>query len=198
MYADLDIKIDTSDESADKHPAHADVSIRLFKTAPANLESIRLFPLRLVPAGSPEFRRNLKVKARKIVSPFQLIVHESLPKAWKEWAQSSCVELPDNTSSVRLESMSAIAKAAERGLGAALIPVRLAGSWFDSGKLEPLFKNELTKHDAYHIVCRADTGNQNNVRCWLGLPYTHNFGWTSYPPSARVVAWMYRTRSSGP
>ncbi len=164
MYPDLDIKIDTSDETAEKHPTHADVSIRLFKTPPAKLDSTKLFPLRLIPAGSPDFQKNMKVKSRKIVSPFPLIVHEGRPNAWKQWAQSAGVELPDSTNSVRLDSMSAIAKAAERGLGAALIPVQLASSWFDSGKLEPLFKHELTTSDTYHIVSGPDSGNQVNVR----------------------------------
>lgn len=164
MYPDLDIKIDTSDESAEKHPVHADVSIRLFKTPPANLDSTRLFPLRLVPAGSPEFRKTLKVKSGEIVSPFPLIVHEGRSKAWKQWAQAAGIKLPVNTSSMRLDSMGAIVKAAERGLGAALIPVQLASFWFNSGKLEPLFKHELATNDAYYIVCRPDTGNQANVR----------------------------------
>lgn len=164
MYPDLDIKIDTSDESAETHPEHADVSIRLFKAPLANLESTKLFPLRLIPVGSPQFRKDMKVSSNKIISQFPLIVHEGRSNAWKNWARSAGIVLPGNASSVSFDSMSAIVKAAERGLGAALIPVQLGGHWFKSRKLVPLFKHELTTEDAYHIVCAPDTSNLVHVK----------------------------------
>lgn len=164
LHPDIDIKIDTSDESSEKHPAKADVSIRVFKSAPANLAAERLFSLRLVPAGAPEFRDKLEVKDKKIRSDFPLIVHETRPKAWQKWQQETGIELPDNAISLRLDSMIAVARAAERGLGAALVPVQLGESWFQSGSLVRLFPDELTTKDAYYFVCRPDDSEKKEIR----------------------------------
>lgn len=78
-HPEIDIQVGTSDESAEQHPVDADLSIRLFRSPPPSMPSHRLFPLRLVPAGSPEFKKSIRVKAGKIVSEFPIIVHETHP-----------------------------------------------------------------------------------------------------------------------
>ena len=59
--------------------------------------------------------------------------------------------------------MIAVARAAERGLGAALVPSQLSDSWFDSGALVRLFPSELVTDDAYYFVCRRSDENNENV-----------------------------------
>ncbi len=152
-----DIKVDTSDESTEKHPGHADASIRVFKSPPKELESERLLQLNLIPVSSAEFRDSLQIKANKVLSNFPRIVHESRPKAWLHWQRSSGVELPSESSSVRLDSMIAVVRAAQRGLGAALVPSELCDTMFDSGTLVRLFEHQLETTDAYYFAC----GNQD-------------------------------------
>jgi LysR family transcriptional regulator, glycine cleavage system transcriptional activator len=155
-HPDIDIKVDTSDESAERHPATADVSIRVFKSPPEGLSSDRLFPLRLIPAASPELRKK--------------IVHDNRPKAWRQWQQSSGIQIPQDASIIRLDSMIAIARAAERGLGAALVPVQLSDAWFESGSLVPLSDHELVTRDAYYFVCRPGGANNETIqtlRTWV-------------------------------
>lgn len=169
-HPDIDIRVDTSDESAEKHPATADVSIRVFKSAPEGLSSDRLFPLRLVPAASPELRKKMVVDNESIVGDVPLLVHDNRPKAWRQWQQSSGVTIPRDASIIRLDSMIAIARAAERGLGAALVPVQLSDAWFESGSLVALSDHELVTRDAYYFVCRpGDAGNQTiqTLRSWV-------------------------------
>ncbi len=89
---DIDIQVGTSDESSEKHPADADLSIRLFKKPPSDMPSNKLFPLRMVPSGSKDFKKALQVRGRRIVSDFPLLVHESRPKAWAQWAAASGIE----------------------------------------------------------------------------------------------------------
>ena len=55
QHPHIEIKVDTSDESPEKHPAKSDVSIRVFRSPPAGLASERLFSLRLTPAASSFF-----------------------------------------------------------------------------------------------------------------------------------------------
>jgi len=169
-HPEIDIKVDTSDESIEKHPGNADASIRVFKSEPKNLSSDYLFPLNLVPASSSEFRDALKVKAKKVVSEFPRIVHETRPKAWKQWQHSAGIELPEEATSVRLGSMIAVVRAAQRGLGAALVPTRLCGTMFGSGTLVPLFKHELATADAFYFACGdEDTRNEDvqMLREWV-------------------------------
>lgn len=163
-YPHIDIKIDTSDESAERHPADADVSIRIFKSPPKSLSADRLFALHLTPAASPDFRDTIKVKGNTVSGPFSTIVHETRPRAWQEWQKKSGISFPADSTSIRLDSMIAVARAAERGLGAALVPTQLSDGWFDSGALVPIFETELQTDDAYYFVCRDTEKSDENIR----------------------------------
>lgn len=163
-HREFDIKVDTSDESTEKHPGHADASIRVFRSPPKDLESERLLQLNLIPASSPKFRDSLKVQANKVLSDFPRIVHESRPKAWTQWQRSSGVDLPAQKSSVRLDSMIAVVRAAQRGLGAALVPAQLCDTMFESGTLVQLFEHQLETTDAYYFACGNQDADNEDVR----------------------------------
>ena len=164
QHPDIEISVDTSDESPEKHPASADVSIRIFKSKPDALACDPLFPLRLVPAGSPALYDSIELRAGKVIGEFPLLVHASRPKAWQKWERSSRIKLPDHKNVIRLDSMIAVARAAERGLGAALIPKQLSNSWFDSTTLVQLFEHELVTRDTYYLVCRPEDSNKEEIQ----------------------------------
>ncbi len=169
-HPEIDIQVGTSDESSEKHPSDADLSIRLFRSPPANMPSNLLFPLRLAPAGSLEFKKAIKVKDRKIVSEFPLIVHETQPKAWELWAKAARIELPESTKVTRLDSMIAVVRAAQRGIGAALVPVPIGELWFKEGSLVRLFKDEYVADLSYYLVCtegREEDASVALLRDWI-------------------------------
>lgn len=169
-HPEIDIQVGTSDESSEKHPADADLSIRLFRSPPANMPSNLLFPLRMAPAGTPEFKKALRVKKKKIVSEFPIVVHESHPKAWQKWAESAGIELPENSKVTRLDSMIAVVRAAQRGIGAALVPVPIGELWFTEGSVVRLFKDEYVADVSYYLVCTEDRANDESVsllRQWI-------------------------------
>ena len=163
-HPEIDLEVQTSDEASEKHPSKADVSIRIFKSQPRELNAKRLFSLKLVPAGSPELKQRLRTKGKTIVTDFPRVVHESRPKAWESWQQMTGIRFSDESKLVRLDSMIAVARAAERGLGAALVPTQLSDSWFKSGKLVRLFDDELETTDAYYLVYREEVAERNTVR----------------------------------
>jgi LysR family glycine cleavage system transcriptional activator len=164
MHPEIDIHVGTSDESSEKHPADVDLSIRLFRAPPADLLSYPLFPLRVVPAGSPEFKKALTVKAKKIISEFPMIVHESRPKAWAQWAADAGISLPKDNKVIRLDSMIAVVRAAQRGIGAALVPVPIGELWFKEGSVVRLFKHEYVADVTYYLACKEDRETDPNVR----------------------------------
>lgn len=166
-HPDLDIVVDTSDESVEKHPATADVSIRIFRSPPAGLVSHLLMPLRLIPAGSPRFYDKVQVRAGRIVSDFPLILHESRPKAWRQWERSSGIALPGTAPIMRLDSMIAVVRAAERSLGAALVPAGLSDAWFHSDTVVPLFEHELETDENYYVVCRTEDSGLPHVAAFI-------------------------------
>lgn len=161
LNPDIDIKLETSDESLEKHPATADVSIRIFRKAPDTLVAHRLFALQLVPAASPELRKRLRRKGGTALGELPRLVHESRPHAWRQWEQRSGHRLEGNGSVVRLDSMIAVANAAERGVGAALVPLQLSDSRFESNSLVQLFPEALETTDAYYLVYREE--DQSNA-----------------------------------
>ncbi len=169
-HPEIDIQVGTSDESTEKHPPDADLSIRLFRAAPANMPSNLLFPLRMVPAGSPEFRKAMVVRKKKIVSDFPIIVHETHPKAWAQWSESAGVELPENSKVIRLDSTIAVLRAAQRGIGAALVPVPMGELWIKEGSVVRLFNKELVADVSYYLVCKEDRSDDPGVsllREWI-------------------------------
>lgn len=163
-HPDIEISIDTNDESPEKHPGTADISIRIFKSPPTSLACDRLFPLCLVPAGAPEFDDKIKVVGGRISNAQPLIIHESRPKAWRLWEKTARLVIPKNVPTVRFDSMTAVVRAAERGMGAALVPLQLSQSWFESGSLVQLFDHKLTTNDAYYLVCRPEDSQNESIQ----------------------------------
>lgn len=169
-HPEIDMQVGSSDESAEKHPSDADLSIRLFRSPPPDMPSNLLFPLRLVPAGSPDFKKAMTVRKKKIVSEFPIIVHETQPKAWTQWASASGIQLPENTKVIRLDSMIAVVRAAQRGIGAALVPVPMGNLWFKEGSIVKLFTKELLADVSYYLVCAEDRAEDESVirlRNWV-------------------------------
>jgi LysR family glycine cleavage system transcriptional activator len=169
-HPEIDIKVGTSDETPETHPADADLSIRLFRAPPPGMPSDLLFPLTLVAAGSPDFRKSLKVRANRIVSDFPLLIHETYPSAWKEWSLAAGIALPATSKTTRLDSMIAVVRACEQGLGAALVPVPLADLWFKYGSIVRLFEQQLVAEVSYYLVVREDRADDPAVsllRAWI-------------------------------
>ena len=152
LHPEIEIFVGSSDESAEKHPADVDLSIRLYSKPPSGVASPRLFAVRMATAGSPAFKKTIKLKGGKIISDFPLIVHETLPKAWQQWSEATGIELPEKSKVTRLESMIAVLRATQRGLGAALVPVPMGELWFTEGSVVRLFSEERESDRGYYVV----------------------------------------------
>ena len=117
-----------------------------------------------------EFKKQMTVKKKAIVSEFPMIVHESRPKAWTEWATGTGITLPENSKLVRLDSMIAVVRAAQRGIGAALVPVPIGDLWFKEGSIVPLFKGKFTANVSYYLCCKQESAKDDGVsilRDWI-------------------------------
>jgi LysR family glycine cleavage system transcriptional activator len=162
----ITISLDTEDQSTEKHPSQADVSIRLFRKAPEHLAADELFKLRLVPACSPDFHTRTDWPADGSLDTVPLIVHTRRPNAWRDWGQAAGMSPGRYSSLIRLETMISVARAAEQGLGVALVPLPLSESWFDTGRLVRLSACELHTRDRYLMVTRPEDTGRPEVRAF--------------------------------
>ena len=169
-FPELDIEIDTVDEFGEKHAASADISVRVFRKAPAGLKSDKLFGVRLIAVGSPDLYSNIKLVGKKVTSELPLIVYGSRPDAWQLWQRSAGITFANKQKDVRFDSIISAVRAAEQGVGAVLVPVQLIDSRVGAGKLVPLFDHEFVTRDSLYIVCRDDDSDRHEVaavREWL-------------------------------
>ncbi|MBT8130988.1 MAG: LysR family transcriptional regulator, partial [Gammaproteobacteria bacterium] len=164
MHPEIDIHIDTSDESPEKHPASADLSIRLFRSPPDDLESDPLFRLRIVPACSPEMKKKLSPKGKRPTEPFPVVVHANRVGDWQAWSAATGIEVPEPSNIVHLNSMFAVVRAAEQGLGVALVPMPLCADRFKAKRLVRLYKKEAETDDYYYLVYASDSRNNAAVQ----------------------------------
>lgn len=165
----VQIRVETI-EAGEVHPGASDASILLRSEAPAELRAHGLFSLRLVPACSPSLARRIDVDDAASLLGQTLIVHKSRPAAWNEWLDARAVRLDTEPSVIYLDSMFAVARAAERGVGVALVPLPLSSSWFESGALTRAHSAELQTSDRYYFVYReADAENRDVIafRDWV-------------------------------
>lgn len=112
----------------------------------------------------------MRVKDNKILSDFPIVVHETRPKAWSRWQKESGIQLPKNSKVTRLDSMIAVVRATEQGIGAALVPVPLADLWFQQGSIVRLFEEELVADVSYYLVCKEDKAKEKAIfrlRDWI-------------------------------
>jgi DNA-binding transcriptional LysR family regulator len=71
---------------------------------------------------------------------------------------------------LRFDSLFAVARAAERGLGVALLPVALSESWFSTGALVRPCPGELATAESYFFVHRPEASGNPDVtalRDWI-------------------------------
>jgi len=165
----IDIRVDTIEAGAGHSPS-CDASIPLLPAPPVGLAAHPLFSLELVPACSPQLARELGRAEPRVLARQTLIVHRARPHAWSGWFAACGLSLDHEPKVIRLDSMFAVARAAERGLGIALVPARLAGSWFASKALVRLSDTALDTPDRYYFVHRHEDGEDRDVcalRDWL-------------------------------
>jgi LysR family glycine cleavage system transcriptional activator len=160
----LDIEVKTLLESADTHDAGADISVILAPTKPRNLEGWRLFRQRLVGAATPAIAEELRERGRHVLREQSIIVHKTRTDAFGPWARAAGLGGVTPRGVVALDSMSAVVRAAEEGVGVALVPSRLCEPRFAAGTLARIAAAELTTDDSYFLVHTRQDGARAEVR----------------------------------
>jgi len=122
--------------------------------------------LSYVPACSPEFRgRYLSNGADE---PLPVIVHARRADAWDKWRRKHRPDLPGPSSVMKIDSMIGVARAAQRGLGVALLPLPVSARWFHDESLVRLFDQDLQTKDSYYLISDGPlTPAAHDFRQWV-------------------------------
>ncbi|HSG63849.1 MAG TPA: LysR substrate-binding domain-containing protein [Gammaproteobacteria bacterium] len=150
----LDIHVDTTEGREHDFPGHSDAAVMLLPHEPKGFCVYPLFGVKLVPACSPTFAVESAPSSPAALGDCTLIIHKSRPDAWSEWFKLSGTKITSQPRIIELDSMFAVARAAERGLGVALVPVPLAGAWLRSETLVTLSDTTLDTGERYYFVHR--------------------------------------------
>ena len=165
----IDLRVETTEVGASP-AAGCDASIVLLPAPPPAMVVRPLFPLTLAPACSPRLAAERPLSEPRALLEQQLIVHNRRPRAWADWFARMGVPNGQPRRAMHFDSLFAVARAAERGLGVALLPVALCETWFASGALMRPCGGELETLDRYYFVHRPDAGGNPDVaalRDWI-------------------------------
>jgi LysR family glycine cleavage system transcriptional activator len=160
---ETDLRIDTANAAAHVYPADADLSVVVGAGPWEGMRSHCLFAQNFVPACAPALLARLPIKSVADLDRHTLIVHEARRDAWERWAVALGLEPPRNSRLVRLDTLSAVTRAAEQGLGIALVPYPLSAARFESGSLVRAFEEELCTRESYFLLRRPEQSDRRDV-----------------------------------
>ena len=163
-YADTDIRVTTVPSAMRTHPPEADLSILLGKDSREELATYRLFKHRVVTACAPSLLKEQGRKSFDTLDGQTLIVHELREDIWERWATALGIPAPRPKKLIRFDSMSAVVRAAERGLGVALVAWPTSRGYFESGALVRLYDVEIEVGDEFYLAHRPEEIRRPEVR----------------------------------
>jgi LysR family glycine cleavage system transcriptional activator len=175
QHDDVDLKIDTRDPRPRQHVPYSDLTVVLATQQPveASQRAMRLLPLQFVAVASP--RVAAAVERARAVDPSRafdgqtLILHRSFRNdIWERWLSAIAVDLGRIRNVVEFDNLVAVARAAERDGGIALLPLEGSQPWFDSGALMRIEGLGRADDDAYYLVGREEDFARPEVRAFSG------------------------------
>jgi len=114
---ETDIRIETTFSAPKTHPPEADLSIVVGAGPWDGLVVHELFAQNFIAACSPAFLLDNPIDSYGDLNGKTLLLHEERREAWERWAAGLGIEPIKPNRLVRLDTMSAVVRAAEQGVG---------------------------------------------------------------------------------
>jgi LysR family glycine cleavage system transcriptional activator len=160
----IDFHVTTQSSTVPDHPSDSDLSILLGDPMREDVTTHRLFPRQVVVACSPGYFDSHTIDDYDDLNGKTLLIHERNRDSWDKWATKVGTGSPVPGKLVRSDSMSAIARAAQQGLGIALISWPLGRQLFESGSLTRVFDEEVATGNYFYLALRSEDGERKDVR----------------------------------
>jgi len=171
----IDIVIDSDSAYPKRHRSGIDVSVLLLEKPPADTYSQKLFALELVPACAPGHECASSGTDPTMLWRSTLIIHRPRRRAWKDWFQRCGFANVEPQKILELDTMFAVVRAAEKGLGVALVPRQLSAAWFNSGSLIEVSEQTFRPGECYYLVARQSDREREAVQQvsdWICLTFS--------------------------
>ena len=170
LHDGVDLRIETSGGHGRTHSAEADLSIVVGSGPWNGLVAHPLFAQTMVPACSPQLLAERPVSRHEDLNAHTLLVHEGRRDDWDRWAAAVGMKELRPQQIVRIDSMSAATRAAEKNIGIALLPAELSRRKFAAGRLIRVFDDELVTQEDYTLLVRTEDEHREDIRAlrsWL-------------------------------
>lgn len=155
----------------------ADLSIVLANSKPIANVVHDLFPIRYAPACNKVVFDKWKSSGLDALKSIPLLLHRSRPWSWHKWAEKVQINNFDPKQIIQFDSMFGVARAAQQGMGIALIPLPMSDSWFKEGSLVKLFDDELITQDRYYLAQHESNENKEELKIfanWVKTTFSDN------------------------
>ncbi len=169
-HPNVDLQLDSQGSQGLAHLPTVDVSVLLADQPPAGLRAERLFPVTLTAVCAREHAPAVARLGPRVFDEFALIAHKSQLPAWSEWAAAAGLDTTAPRHLIELDSVHGVVRAAEAGLGIALVPEPLCARWLDRGSLVRIFPVEAPSGGSYFVVYRPRDADRPEVAAlvqWL-------------------------------
>jgi len=176
QYPNINLKLETVKSRRDS-PKYTDLSIILSGKKPEEDVAFDLFPISYIPACNPAMYQQWHSKGYRILEKVPLILHQARPHAWHQWAEHVGYHDFQPKQIIQLDSMFSVARAAQQGLGVALIPLPISIGWFSNNTLKRLFEQELLSRDRYYLVRHDNENNRPEIQLlidWVLQSFLHD------------------------
>lgn len=164
-HQNIDLRIESMETSESLNP-RADINIVLSKHKPPATHVKKLFPISYIPACS---RSQFEKWQQQGIDPVDaidsatILLHKARPNAWAQWAKRAGLSKRRTKQIIFVDSMFALARAAEKDVGVALVPMPVSQAWFETGALVPLHQTDLVTKDYYWMVLNDDSKDNKSV-----------------------------------
>lgn len=159
-----DIRIDTTSRPAEPLGPEADLAIVVGNGPWDDLRVLPLFEQRYVAVCAPGLLAQGPIDSVRDLQRHTLLVPEQRRDIWDSWAAGQGIEPPRPARLVRLDGMAAVVRAAEQGVGVALIPAGFGAQRFQSGALRRLFGGEFGTGERYVLLYRRTDAGRVELR----------------------------------
>ncbi|EPJ46751.1 MAG: hypothetical protein OFPII_18420 [Osedax symbiont Rs1] len=151
-YPHLKVDLINGDGSPDFNLSQADICIRCLLPAAALANSIELFKERLILVGAPQLIEKTSIRQPTDILQHRLLLQNTRPLMWNNFLIDQQLSTEELNLGMGFQHFFMALKAAEEGLGLALIPDFLASQSIQQGKLvNPLALSIETDYGYYLI-----------------------------------------------
>ncbi|MBA6327051.1 LysR family transcriptional regulator [Colwellia sp. MB02u-6] len=170
----INLQLETA-KSGSEPSRSADLSIVLANGKPNAKIVQELFPIRYAPACNKKLYKKLKNTGFSVLKTTPLLLHRSRPWSWHQWADKNNIDDFDPKQIIQFDSMYAVVRAAQQGMGIALVPLPMSKAWFSEQLLVKLFDEELNTNDKYYLIQHENMDNNTKLKLfaqWVKETFT--------------------------